>query len=142
MTDNSITVHHTTTITKISLDQAVFGTNRNLAILDKTKDLYLINVQSNQRVFKKLGSQIESFSWNSEDSMIAAVQDVKLLVWYCPMACFDRPLLKLCCFQYESPELGRSPRINDFVGNSVSIRRSDGSLINVPISPFPSLLHK
>jgi hypothetical protein len=44
--------------------------------------------------------------------------------------------------QYGSPELGRNPRISDFVGNSVSIRRADGSLINIPISPFPSILHK
>lgn len=74
--------------------------------------------------------------------MIAAIQDVKLIVWYCPIAAFDMSLLKLCSFQYESAELGRSPRISDFVGNSVSIRRSDGSLIDIPISPFPAMLHK
>lgn len=43
---------------------------------------------------------------------------------------------------YDSPDLGRSPRISDFVGNSVSLRRADGSLINIPINPLPSLLHK
>ncbi|KAG5865620.1 hypothetical protein JTB14_010370 [Gonioctena quinquepunctata] len=44
--------------------------------------------------------------------------------------------------QYDSPELGRSPRIHDFVGNSVSVRRADGSLLNVAVSPFPNLIHR
>lgn len=43
---------------------------------------------------------------------------------------------------YDSSDLGRSPRINDFVGNFASIRRADGALVNIPISPFPVLLYK
>lgn len=73
---------------------------------------------------------------------MAAIQDTKLVVWYCPTACFNPKLLRMCSFQYDSSELGSSPRINDFIGNAVSVRRADGSLLNVPISPFPSLLHK
>lgn len=88
------------------------------------------------------GRKIETLQWNATDNIIAAIQDTQLLVWYCPTAAFNTKLLKLCSLQYESPELGRSPRIQDFVGSSIAIRRADGSLLRVPISPFPSFLQK
>ncbi|CAH0556703.1 unnamed protein product [Brassicogethes aeneus] len=135
-------IQHTQQIIQLALDQWGPPTTRNLALLDKTKDLYIIHVRSSSKAFSKLGRKIDTFQWNSEENLIAAIQDTQLIVWYCPTASFNQKLLKMCLMTYDSPELGRSPRINDFVGNSVSIRRADGSLINVPISPFPALLHK
>lgn len=89
-----------------------------------------------------LGGQIQSFQWNTEENIIATIQDTHLIVWYCPTGCFDATLLRMCSLTNDSLELSRNPRINDFVGNSVSIRRTDGSLLNIPISPFPALLHR
>ncbi|XP_057652979.1 intraflagellar transport protein 80 homolog [Diorhabda carinulata] len=137
-----ILVRHTAHVIQISLDHWDESVNRNLAVLDKKRDLFLVNVRSTNKTFNKLGTKIESFQWNAIDNIMAAIQDTRLVVWYCPTACYNNKLLKLCSFNYDSPELGSSPRINDFVGNNVSVRRTDGSLINVPISPFPSLLHK
>lgn len=88
------------------------------------------------------GNQIQSFQWNTEENMLAAIQDVQVVIWYFPTSCFNATLLRFSSLQYSSPELGRNPRINNFVGNFVSIRRADGSLVNVPISPFPALLHR
>lgn len=140
--ENTQKVEHAVNVSQISLDQWGPATSRNMAILDRAKDLYIVPTKSSNKTFSKLGRKIESFQWNSEENLIAAIQDTQLIVWYCPQASYDTTLLKLCSFYYDSPELGRSPRINDFVGNSVSVRKADGSLINVFISPLPSILLK
>lgn len=81
--------------------------------------------------------------WHAEYNMLAAIQDIKLLVWYCPgAAVFSQQLLKMSSLQYDSAELGRSPRLVDFNECSVAVRRADGSLLNVPISPYPAVLHE
>lgn len=85
---------------------------------------------------------MQSYEWNTEENILAAIQDTRLVVWYCPTACFNSTLLRLSSLQYDSSELGRSPTINGFIGQSVSIRRADGSLIYVPIAPFPAFLHR
>lgn len=74
--------------------------------------------------------------------MLAAIQDVHVIIWYFPTACFNSALLRFSSLIYDSSEIGRNPRVNYFVGNFVSVRRADGSLINIPISPFPGLLHR
>ncbi|XP_068902733.1 intraflagellar transport protein 80 homolog [Tenebrio molitor] len=141
-TESITTIQHSMPIIQIALDQWGPTRSRNLAMMDKARDLYIVSVRSNNKIFRKLGRKTESFQWNTESNIIATIQDTQLVVWYCPTAAFNTGLLKLCSMQYGSPELGRNPRISDFVGNSVSIRRADGSLINIPISPFPSILHK
>ncbi|XP_017775258.1 PREDICTED: intraflagellar transport protein 80 homolog [Nicrophorus vespilloides] len=141
MSENVSTIQHAGFIIQLALDQSGTASERRVAVMDKNRDLFMVEVRDGHKTFQKLGGQIQSFKWNSDENMVAAVQDTRLIIWYCPSACFDRDILKLCSLQYDSHELGRSPRIHDFVGNSVSIRRADGSLLNVPISPFPSLLH-
>ncbi|EFA04099.2 intraflagellar transport protein 80 homolog [Tribolium castaneum] len=141
-TESTSTVQHFLPILQVALDQWGPPSARMLALVNKTKDLYVVAPRSNNKIFHKLGRKTESFQWNSEANIIATIQDAQLVVWYCPTAAFNSTLLKLCSMQYGAPELGRNPRISDFVGNSVSIRRADGSLINVPISPFPSILHR
>lgn len=75
--------------------------------------------------------------------MLSAIQDIKLMVWYCPGACvFSQQLLKMSSLQYDSAELGRGPRVVDFNESSVSVRRADGSLLNIPVSPYPAILHE
>nr|CAH7751636.1 unnamed protein product [Callosobruchus chinensis] len=135
-------IQHSIPIIEVSLDQSGDAVGRTMAILDRTRDLHLVQVRSSNKQFSKLGRKIESFQWSATDSIVAAIQDTQMVVWYCPSAAFNSKLLKLCSSQYESVELGRDPRINDFVGNSVSVRRADGSLLNIPISPFPGLIHR
>lgn len=143
---NANVIQHAQPILQVALDQCGAAAKRQLAVLDKSKDLYLMSVRgSNKTTFAKLGRKIESFSWSATNNILAAVQDRQLVVWYCPTAAVfnSSPLLKLCSMHDDSPELGRSPRIQDFIGNSsIALRRVDGSLINVPISPYPTLLHK
>lgn len=138
--DAAVNIQHSVNILSLALDQWGPASYRNLLVLDKARDLYVLPVKSNNKVFSKLGRKIESYQWNSEENIIAAIQDTQLIVWYCPQATFSTTLLRLCTFNYDSPELGRGPRINDFVADSVAVRRTDGSLINVHVSPLPAIL--
>ncbi|CAG9768961.1 unnamed protein product [Ceutorhynchus assimilis] len=140
--NDQTTIQHTLPILQLSLDQHGPVLNRLLALLDKSRDLFIVPVKSSNKTFMKLGRKVDSFKWNATINILAAIQDAQLIVWYCPTAAFNSKLLHLCSMQYESNELGKNPRISDFVGSSVSIRRADGSLINVPVSPFPQLIHK
>ncbi|KAI4465027.1 outer segment 5 [Holotrichia oblita] len=103
---------------------------------------HLVLTTPTQCYIYSASGQIQSFQWNTEENILATIQDTHLVVWYCPTGCFDPTLFRMCSLINDSLELSRNPRINDFVGNSVSIRRTDGSLLNVPISPFPALLHR
>ncbi|XP_060517914.1 intraflagellar transport protein 80 homolog [Cylas formicarius] len=135
------TIQHSVPVIEIALDQQGEFTNRTMALLDKSRDLYIVKVRSANKTFSRLGRKIESFRWNAKVNILGAIQDGLVTVWYCPSASFNTRLLQMCSFQYESSDLGRSPRISDFVGTSVSVRRADGALINVPVSPFPELIH-
>lgn len=39
-------------------------------------------------------------------------------------------------------EFSKNPHIVSFVGNQVTIRRADGSLVHISISPYPAILHE
>lgn len=74
--------------------------------------------------------------------MLAAIQDVRLVVWYTPgAASFSQQLLRMSSLQYDNGELGRSPRVTDFNGTWVFVRRVDGSLLNIPIRSYAIMLH-
>ena len=38
-------------------------------------------------------------------------------------------------------EFGKNPQILQFVGNHVTIRRAEGSIVSTVTSPYPSILH-
>lgn len=39
-------------------------------------------------------------------------------------------------------EYSKNPHIVSFVGNQVTIRKADGSLVHISISPYPAILHE
>lgn len=39
-------------------------------------------------------------------------------------------------------EYSKNPHIVSFVGNQVTVRRADGSLVHISISPYPAILHE
>lgn len=48
---------------------------------------------------------------------------------------------KFSLFVFNS-EYSKNPHIVSFVGNQVTIRRADGSLVHISISPYPAILHE
>uniref|UniRef100_T1JAI6 Uncharacterized protein n=1 Tax=Strigamia maritima TaxID=126957 RepID=T1JAI6_STRMM len=84
---------------------------------------------------------VNSICWNDTTNMLAAVQEGKFSVWYYPNVLYvDKDLINKTVMEKDSSEFG-STQIVSFVGNLISIRRMDGSLISTPVSPYPSILH-
>ena len=52
----------------------------------------------------------------------------------------DRGLLQRTIIERDSSEFGKNPSIVAFTGNTVSVRRADGSLVTTAISPYPGML--
>ncbi|GLV42372.1 Outer segment 5 [Carabus blaptoides fortunei] len=143
MQESTNSMQHHTPITQVALSQAGPSSERQLALVDKNKDLYMASVRGTQKIFSKLGGQVQSLYWNTDYNILAAIQDVRLVVWYTPGAAyFSQQLLRLSSLQYDSAELGRGPKVTGFNGTAVLIRRADGSLLNIPISPYATVLHE
>jgi intraflagellar transport protein 80 len=54
--------------------------------VDKNRDMWITGL--NKINFKKMGTMIDTFAWNDEIDMIAAMADGKFVVWYYPNAIF------------------------------------------------------
>ncbi len=52
----------------------------------------------------------------------------------------DRGLLPRTVIERDASEFGKSATIAAFHGNTISIRRADGSLVTTAVSPYPSVL--
>ena len=91
---------HYIEVSEIALNQSsVLGSNtgRQLVIVDKNRDMWVTGLKVN---FKKLGTMVETFSWNDEIDMIAAMVDGKFIVWYYPSAFFvDEDIANLTRFE-------------------------------------------
>ncbi|XP_040569650.2 intraflagellar transport protein 80 homolog [Lepeophtheirus salmonis] len=137
---------HRLEITEISLDQTGLSNERKCAFVDKNRDLFLINVRkygSAPISSGKLGSMVQSLKWSCDCNMLATILDSRFTVFLYPSIIYvDKNLMGRTLIEKESlQEFGKYPSIIGFHGNSVSIRRADGSLVTTFISPYPSSLY-
>lgn len=130
------------------MDQVGTQNQRKLALVDKNRDLFLTslgfrsNVKSIQQAPGKLGSMVLSLKWNSEANMLTALQDMRLTVYLYPTVIFvDKSLLGRTMIERDASEFGKRPTLINFVGNHISIRRADGSLITTAVSPYPAVVY-
>ncbi|KAL5004430.1 hypothetical protein ScPMuIL_017886 [Solemya velum] len=137
-------ITHKLEVLEIALDQCGPSSERRLAIVDKNTDLYLTSVRvfGTERKTLKLGTMIQSLAWNDGTNMLAALNDGKFTVWYYPNAVYlDRDLLPRTVFEKDASEFGKNPQLLQFLGNHVVIRRHEGSIVGMTISPYPAILH-
>lgn len=130
-------------IVELALDQAGTANERKLAFIDKNRDLYLTNVRTIglQRKINKLGSNISSFVWNDAYNMLAAIADSRFTIWYYPSIVYvDKNLLSRSIYLRDASEFGKSPALISFLGNNVTMRTSDGSVIHTTVPPYASVL--
>ena len=77
---------HSADILEIALNQSSSSVGRQLAVLDKNRELSLtLALKPN---FKKIGTMVETIAWNDESDTLAALTDGKLVVWYYPNVMF------------------------------------------------------
>lgn len=78
---------HTADILEVSINPGTTSsTGRQLVVLDKNRELWITPALKPN--FKKLGTMVDTFSWNEEVDMIAAMVDGKFVVWYYPNVVF------------------------------------------------------
>ncbi|XP_076064271.1 intraflagellar transport protein Oseg5 [Oratosquilla oratoria] len=135
---------HKLDILHVALNQAGGPQERQMAVVDKNRDLYLCPVRRSGimgRAFK-LGVMVQSLCWNDNVNMLATMHDAKFTIWYYPAVVYvDKDLLSLTLTQKDSSEFGKNAMVDSFVDNNAVVRRADGSLISSNVSPYPSLLH-
>ncbi|NXU15940.1 IFT80 protein, partial [Pardalotus punctatus] len=135
---------HETEIVEIALDQKGHTNERKIAFIDKNRDLFITSVKrfGKEQKIVKIGTMVQSLAWNDNSNILCGIQDSKFTVWYYPNTVYvDKDLLPKTLYEIGASEFGRNARVVTFVGSRVTVRMTDGSLVHLHISPYPSLLH-
>ncbi|NXG95712.1 IFT80 protein, partial [Loxia leucoptera] len=135
---------HKTEIVEIALDQKGLTSERKIAFIDKNRDLFITSVKrfGKEQKIVKIGTMVQSLAWNDGCNILCGIQDCRLTVWYYPNTVYvDKDLLPKTLCEKDASEFSRSGQIVSFVGSQVTIRRADGSLVHLHISPYPAILH-
>ncbi|XP_075058171.1 intraflagellar transport protein 80 homolog [Mixophyes fleayi] len=135
---------HKIEVVEIALDQGGLANERKIAFIDKNRDLYISPVRKFGKELRaiKIGSMAHTLAWSDVSNILCGIQDNRFTVWYYPnVAYVDKDLLPKTVIEKDGSEYSKSPQIVSFVGNTVTIRRSDGSLVHVNISPYPAIIH-
>ncbi|NWW14146.1 IFT80 protein, partial [Oreocharis arfaki] len=135
---------HKTEIVEIALDQKGLTNERKIAFIDKNRDLFITSVKrfGKEQKIVKIGTMVQSLAWNDTSNILCGIQDSRFTVWYYPNTVYvDKDLLPKTLYEKDASEFSKNPQIVSFVGNQVTIRRADGSLVHLHISPYPAILH-
>ncbi|XP_075617761.1 intraflagellar transport protein 80 homolog isoform X3 [Balearica regulorum gibbericeps] len=136
---------HKTEIVEIALDQKGLTSERKIAFIDKNRDLYITSVKrfGKEQKIVKIGTMVQTLAWNDTSNILCGIQDTRFTVWYYPNTVYvDKDLLPKTLYEKDASEFSKNPQIVHFVGNQTTIRRADGSLIHLNISPYPAILHE
>ncbi|XP_074224840.1 intraflagellar transport protein 80 homolog isoform X3 [Camelus bactrianus] len=136
---------HKNEILEIALDQKGLTNDRKIAFIDKNRDLCITSVKrfGKEEQIVKLGTMVHTLAWNDTCNILCGLQDTRFTVWYYPNTVYvDRDILPKTLYERDASEFSKNPHIVSFVGNQVTIRRADGSLIHISISPYPAILHE
>ncbi|XP_078419892.1 intraflagellar transport protein 80 homolog isoform X1 [Cetorhinus maximus] len=136
---------HKIEVMEVALDQFGSPNERKVAIIDKNRDLYISSVRrfGKEQKIIKIGTMVHSIAWNDKVNILCGMQNMHFVVWYYPNTIYvDKELLSKTIYEKDASEFGKSPQIVNYVGNQVTVRRADGSLICTSISPYPAILHE
>ncbi|CAN8190385.1 unnamed protein product [Coccothraustes coccothraustes] len=135
---------HKTEIVEIALDQKGLTSERKIAFIDKNRDLFITSVKrfGKEQKIVKIGTMVQSLAWNDSCNILCGIQDCRVTVWYYPNTVYvDKDLLPKTLYEKDASELSRSPQIVSFVGSQLTVRRADGALVHLRLSPYPAMLH-
>ncbi|NXC47694.1 IFT80 protein, partial [Penelope pileata] len=136
---------HKTEIVEIALDQKGLTNERKIAFIDKNRDLYITSVKrfGKEQKIVKIGTMVQTLAWNDTSNLLCGIQGTRFTVWYYPNTVYvDKDLLAKTLYEKDASDFSKNPHIVHFVGNQITIRRADGSLIHLNISPYPVILHE
>ena len=135
----NFSLEHTLDILEIGLNKNEVASERKIGFIDVNRDFHLSPVHKRDVI--KLSSMTDSFLWNEKNDILVAISDGRLLAWYYPNAIYvDKDLMDLCKVSKESNDIGRSAQLLTFSSSQAILRRKDGGLITISVSPYPSIL--
>lgn len=77
--------------------------------------------------------------WSEEALILVALKDGKLSIFGCPQ---NTQYLSITTINREVSDLGKNPKLLLVEEGKVTVRRGDGSIVHIPVSPFPFQLSK
>ena len=117
------------------------SSERKLCFIDSNRDMFLTMVHKPEVL--KIASMVDTFKWNDGNDMIAAISDGKLLTWFYPNAIYvDRDLMRQAMSTKDCSDVGKLAYMTTFTGNICTVRRLDGALATLAISPYPKMLYE
>ncbi|KAF9413201.1 hypothetical protein HW555_008481 [Spodoptera exigua] len=141
--DNTVTkLSHKMTVSSIALSQTGPINERQLALLDYNRDLYVVTFKDSKPKFVKLGSQILSICWSYETELLVGLRASSVVAWCCPRAAMQPDWLALTTVSKDVTDLGRNPTILSVEDGVAHICRGNGSILHLSIAAFPEKLLK
>ncbi|CAK1544237.1 unnamed protein product [Leptosia nina] len=142
-TDNIVTkLTHKMTVSCIALSQTGPLNERQIALLDYNRDLYVVTFKEAKPKFLKLGAQVLNISWSSESELLVGLRANSVVAWCCPRAATQPDWVALTTVSKDITDLGRNPSIASIEEGVVCICRGNGSLVRVSLAIFPEKLLK
>ena len=138
---STVSIPHSTEIIEMELNQVEMSSERKLCFIDVNRDMFLTMVHKPDVI--KIASIVDSFQWNDSNDMLACISDGKLLTWFYPNAIYvDRDLMNKAMASKDASDVGKLAQMKSFTGNIVTVRRLDGGLATLSISPYPKVLYE
>lgn len=116
------------------------ASERKMCFVDSNRDMFLTLVHKPE--IQKISNMVDSFCWNDENDMLSAIADSKHVTWFYPNAIYvDRDLMSKAMQTKECLDVGKFAQMLSFTGTLCSVRRIDGGLATLQVSPYPRVLY-
>src|SRR5689334_21625288 len=84
---------------------------------------------------------VDSFKWSDSNDMLTALSEGKLLTWFYPNAIYvDKDLMIKSRSEKDVHDVGKLGQMLTFSGSVCTVRRIDGAIATISISPYPKML--
>lgn len=125
----------------MDLNQIDMASERKMIFVDNNRDMYLTLVHKPEA--HKICNMVDSFMWNDANDMLSCISDGKLITYFYPNAIYvDKDLMLKSTFIKEVSDLGKLAQMQSFTGNICTVRRADGALLTLMVSPYPKVLYE
>jgi len=134
-------IEHTCEIVEMELNQIEMASERKMCFVDSNRDMFLTLVLKPE--VHKIQNMVDSFQWNDKTDMLSAIADSKHITWFYPNAVYvDRDLMVKAKQIKECADVGKLAQMISFSGTLCSVRRLDGGLATLQVSPYPRVLYE
>lgn len=135
------TIKHEIEVMEVAMAHSGSAADRKLVFIDRNRELFITTVQ--RATISKIATMVDSAIWHDTTEMLAAVSDGKFNVWYYPNVVYiDKDLVARSRSSVEASSLGKNPQFLSFYDSRCVLRRADGAVQAVSVSPYGSLLYK